>query len=192
MNYGEQAAYWYLRLNGFFPISNFVVHASGEISHTTDCDVLAVRPSFVYEEIGGQPDDWDPFLVENLAFDRPVGIICEVKTGAYKVGKLFRAEVVDYAVRRLGLLAKSEVEQVAKCLRTAPVCKAGDGTLIGKLLVARDPAEGAFLYRNLGAVRAFLDARVAKYPKRKFRDRMFFGPVLFQFVIESVRQDFQD
>ena len=40
-------------------------------------------------------------------------------------------------------------------------------------------------------VRAFLDARVAKYPKEKFRDRMFFGPVLFQFVIESVRQEFQ-
>jgi len=33
MNYGELAVpIWYLRLNGFFPISNFVVHASGEVS----------------------------------------------------------------------------------------------------------------------------------------------------------------
>ena len=190
MNYGELAAYWYLRLNGFFPISNFVVHASGDVLHTTDCDVLAVRPPFVYEQIGGQPGDWDPFLVENLGLDRPVGIICEVKTGGYEVEKIFRDEPVQYAVRRLGLLPEAEAEHVARALREAPVCRANDGTLIGKLLVAKDEADGPFLYRPLSAVRGFLDARVAKYPKEKFRDRMFFGPVLFQFVIESLRQDF--
>lgn len=26
MNYGETLAYWYLRLNGFFLLNNFVVH----------------------------------------------------------------------------------------------------------------------------------------------------------------------
>lgn len=26
MNYGEDAVYWYLRLNGFFSVTNFVLH----------------------------------------------------------------------------------------------------------------------------------------------------------------------
>ncbi len=28
MNYAETLAYWYLRLNGFFPLKNFVLHSS--------------------------------------------------------------------------------------------------------------------------------------------------------------------
>jgi hypothetical protein len=57
VNHAEEAAFWYLRLNGFFAITNFVVHASREVFHTSDCDVLAVRLPFVYEEIGGSEDD---------------------------------------------------------------------------------------------------------------------------------------
>ena len=26
MNFAEELVYWYLRLNGFFPITNFVLH----------------------------------------------------------------------------------------------------------------------------------------------------------------------
>jgi hypothetical protein len=26
MNSSEELAYWYLRLNGFFPLTNFVIH----------------------------------------------------------------------------------------------------------------------------------------------------------------------
>jgi hypothetical protein len=85
MNHGEEAAFWYLRLNGFFAITNFVVHASSDVVHTSDCDVLGVRLPFVYEEVGGRDDDWDPFLVRNLNLERPIGIICEVKSGDYEL-----------------------------------------------------------------------------------------------------------
>jgi hypothetical protein len=50
MNYGEELAYWYLRLNGFFPISNFVVHRSLDVPNTSDVDVVAVRPPHVFEQ----------------------------------------------------------------------------------------------------------------------------------------------
>ena len=30
MNFAEQLVYWYLRLNGFFPITNFVLHHGAE------------------------------------------------------------------------------------------------------------------------------------------------------------------
>jgi hypothetical protein len=61
-NYGEAWAYWYLRLNGFFPLGNFVVHKDSVVRHRADVDLLGVRPPHVFEEVGGQQDDWDPAL----------------------------------------------------------------------------------------------------------------------------------
>ena len=43
MNYGEEISYWYFRLNGFFPLVNFVVHRTEETRYSTDIDLLAVR-----------------------------------------------------------------------------------------------------------------------------------------------------
>ncbi len=61
MNYAETLAYWYLRLNGFFPLNRFVLHppGGGPRAHAADHDLLAVRPPGVYEDVGGQPNDWD-------------------------------------------------------------------------------------------------------------------------------------
>ena len=55
MNYGETLAYWYLRLNGFIPMRNFVLHPSVNATdkNSADSDLLAVRFLHVYEEIGG-------------------------------------------------------------------------------------------------------------------------------------------
>jgi len=39
----EQLAYWYLRLNGFLSISNFVVHPDTGGQQRTDVDILGVR-----------------------------------------------------------------------------------------------------------------------------------------------------
>jgi hypothetical protein len=56
MNYGETLTYWYLRLNGFIPMRNFVLHrANIEGQAAADTDLLAVRFPHVYEEIGGNP-----------------------------------------------------------------------------------------------------------------------------------------
>ena len=38
-NYGEELAYWYLRLNGFFLIENFVIH-NQEHENGSDVDML--------------------------------------------------------------------------------------------------------------------------------------------------------
>lgn len=43
MNYGEELTYWYLRLNGFFPISRYMIHRTEEGRHPSDRDLLAVR-----------------------------------------------------------------------------------------------------------------------------------------------------
>lgn len=109
MNYGEEIAYWYLRLNGFFPISNFVIHRSSKVKRTSDCDLLALRTSHVYEEIGGRPEDWDAELANLLDFDKKIiGVICEVKTGHYSLKDIFRPTHIDYSVGRLAVAPRSD------------------------------------------------------------------------------------
>lgn len=61
--------YWYFRLNGFFPLNNFVIHRTEKTNYTSDTDKFAIRPPFVLEEVGGQSDDWDPLLREWFEFD---------------------------------------------------------------------------------------------------------------------------
>jgi hypothetical protein len=39
----ERLAYWYLRLNGFLTIENFIVHDEGGGPQRTDADVVAIR-----------------------------------------------------------------------------------------------------------------------------------------------------
>jgi hypothetical protein len=47
MNSSEELAYWYLRLNGFFPLTNFVVHAIPRrgIAQTLTCWPSGFRTS---------------------------------------------------------------------------------------------------------------------------------------------------
>ena len=189
MNYGEDLAYWYLRLNGFFPITNLVVHRSAGVEHRSDIDVLAIRPPHVYEEVGGRPDDWDQYLATSLRFDRPLGIICEVKTGGYDPGKLFRSEHVEYAVRRLGLVDTAESGGVATTLAEMPILELSDGSAIGKLFISNtDHQAGPFFTRTLGQVEDFLADRVHRYPAEKFASRMFFPTGVFQHLIAQVQR----
>ncbi len=51
-NYGEELAYWYLRLNGFFVLDNFVYHRTKH-NRDGDADLLAIRLPNVKEPIGG-------------------------------------------------------------------------------------------------------------------------------------------
>ena len=184
MNYGEEIAYWYLRLNGFFPITNFVIHRSSEIEHSSDCDLLAIRLPFVYEEIGGNHDDWDNDLVQQLGFDHVVGIICEVKTGAYKLKDIFRPEYVKYSVGRLGFTPKETIAELSEKLRGNPILETEEGYRICKLLIANDKKDSsAFLFKRLNSAEDFISDRVRKYPNEKYADRMYFGSELFQHTI---------
>jgi hypothetical protein len=113
MNYGEEYTYWYLRLNGFFPITNFVIHQSTQVQFSSDCDVLAIRLPKVYEEIGGTQEDWDPFLRAHMDFSRILGIICEVKTGGYKIEDIFKSENADAHVTDLSIKTTSRFVQIS-------------------------------------------------------------------------------
>lgn len=188
VNYGEELAYWYLRLNGFFPISRYVIHRAEEGRDPSDCDVLGVRFPHVYEPVGGKPGDWDPWLEKNFGFNCHVGVICEVKTGRYAPRDLFRPQHLDCLIGRLGFVPSDRIEQVVAIWRQ-PVVQVTPNHLMVKLLVAaQGRSTDAYLFRSLDRVLKFVCRRIRKYPNDKFWDRIYFDSALLQFVIDRVRR----
>lgn len=112
MNYGETNAYWYLRLNGFFLIENFVVHRTAEITHSSDIDLLGLRLPYVFEEVGGQNNDWDEELLAELNPELMTGIICEVKTGSFNEDDLFRKKYLHYCLDRFGFMPEPPLDRI--------------------------------------------------------------------------------
>jgi hypothetical protein len=190
MNYGEEIAYWYLRLNGFFPITNFVIHRSSEVEYTSDCDLLAIRLPHVYEEIGGNPDDWDKELANQIGFDHIIGIICEVKTGRYEVDDIFQSQYVQYSVGRLGFMQRELIADFSEELNGKAYLETEEGHRICKLLIANDQKDSqAFFFRYLNFTEDFISDRVRKYPNEKYADRMYFGSDLFQNTIHRIHRE---
>ena len=187
MNYGEELSYWYLRLNGFFLIRRFVIHKSRTIRYSSDCDLLAVRPPHVHEEVGGNLHDWDPWLLELLDFNRTIGVICEAKTGRYQSGKIFKPEYLKYSIGRLGFVPIEEIDQTAQEMEETAVWNICDQYQICKLLIAEKcVSSDRFACRNLEDIEGFLKGRAQEYHEDKYRDRMFFDSALFQNIIKDV------
>jgi hypothetical protein len=186
MNYGESLGYWYLRFNGFFPLTRFVLHQSSEMDYTSDCDLLAVRPAYVYEVVGGQPNDWDPVLADLFSDGVTTGIICESKTGKYDPKKLFPQQNVKYALHRLGLL--QDVQVVSLSLANEAVVRPRKDVCIAQLLISQEGKRGRnYLAVKLGDVRQFLKDRIDKHKDQKYRDRHFFDSELLQNLIDEKR-----
>lgn len=184
MNYGEELAGWYLRLNGFFLLADFVIHKSATVAHSSDADLLALRSSHVFEEIGGQADDWDPYLFGHFGLGRIIGLICEVKTGGFAAEKLFPTDRLRACVGRLGLVPREQIGEVAASLTISSSVETAEGAIIGKLFITDHEHESErYVTRTLEGVQDFLRERVRKYPAEKFRDRMFFPSDLFQNLI---------
>jgi hypothetical protein len=77
----ERLAFWFLRLNGFLTIPNFIVHPEGPrddgaYPQQTDVDVLGVRFPFRAENRRRPMPDHEFFLAER----RPMVVLSEVKT----------------------------------------------------------------------------------------------------------------
>ncbi|WP_445288554.1 hypothetical protein [Variovorax atrisoli] len=185
-NYGEAWAYWYLRLNGFFPLGNFVVHKDAVVRHRADVDLLGVRPPHVFEEVGGQQDDWDPALKHEFDLSQTLAWICEVKTGRFDEEKLFRPDIVGRAVMRLGLVRLEEADTVVDTLRDTATATLGAVTFAKVLFSAEPRADGPYLNITEAHIDNFVEGRIRRYPYEKYKSRMFFPSDLFQDVIRRV------
>jgi hypothetical protein len=177
MNYGETNAYWYLRLNGFFLINNFVIHRTDEIAYSSDIDILGIRLPYVFEEVGGQPDDWDESLLQTLNPNIMTGVICEVKTGDFDEKTLFRKKYLKYCLDRFGFmpqLSEAYTEQVFNNQITLAEFE-GRQFQILKLFVSNyESKREDFVQFRIKHIRQFIENRIQKYREKKWQDRVLF------------------
>jgi hypothetical protein len=112
----EILAKWYLRLNGYFTVDNFIVHnpdniSDGVISNTTETDVLAIRHKHSKEIAGQLQIANDEVLIDGLDSTLDF-VIAEVKTGGEdKPNKIWRNKnknAISYIVRFAGFIESEE------------------------------------------------------------------------------------
>ncbi|MFW6016094.1 MAG: hypothetical protein ACOCRK_06620 [bacterium] len=188
MNYGEELTYWYLRLNGFFLIQNFVVHRTDELEYSSDIDLLAIRFPHVYEEVGGRPEDWHDYLLRTLDFNKVTGIICEVKTGDYEEEKLFKSKYINYSLRRFGF--KSDIYRYTNSVKNNNITQLDEYQIV-KLFVSNNEPQSTEdkIFISLQKIREFIETRLEKYNTEKWQDRIFFHSNYLQSVIDRVHND---
>jgi hypothetical protein len=124
VNKFEQLALWYLRLNGYLTVPNFVLHPNTPNSERTDADVLAVRFPHSTEVAGQKKMEPDSNLVnqpKKIDF-----IIAEVKSGVCRLNGPWtdeKRENMQYVIRWLGMAPQSEVPKIAEELYTNKRCE---------------------------------------------------------------------
>ncbi|MBI1955224.1 MAG: hypothetical protein HYS38_02410 [Acidobacteria bacterium] len=114
----EQLAYWYLRLNGFLTIQNFIVHPDTGSEQRTDADILGVRFPYRAELRPNPMVDDDPFVQFT---DRPYIIIAEVKRRLCNLNGPWtepEKENLQRVLRAIGPFAENQVEPVARAIYT--------------------------------------------------------------------------
>jgi len=110
----EQLAYWYLRLNGFLTIQNFIVHPDTGSGQRTDADILGVRFPYRAELKPNPMIDDEPFVQFK---DRPYIIIAEVKRSTCSLNGPWtepEKENLQRVLRAIGAFPENQVETVAK------------------------------------------------------------------------------
>ncbi len=194
MNFGEELGFWYFRLNGFLPMVSFVLHRPDQPRrHNADSDLLAVRFQHVFEEVGGQPDDWDNHRFDEWGLghaDHIVCVIAEVKTGGHTgaaINRAFRPNRVLYALSRFGVLALPDCEEVCRRLSEESVVYhrevAFAKILISSLHKRTGNHDNVTPYRHLQLEDAvcFIRSRMYDYRVEKESARMFFPGDLIQY-----------
>lgn len=204
MNYGETLAYWYLRLNGFFPLRNFVLHRLQQqngISENADVDLLAIRFPFVHERYGDinvederRDDDWDNNLLEHLPeLETTItGLIVEVKTSNPGVLSSFKERRMRADIERLGFFAEEEViDRVVANLARKEIAAEGKYR-VGKLLVSETKKQGTWINLTIGEIDDFIRHRMNKYNDLKYAARFMFHEDLIQYIIWREKHEKQE
>ncbi len=112
----ELLSVWFLRLNGYFCVPNFIIHPGAPGSQRTDADILAVRFPFC-SEVAGAPMPQDEGLVLP---DRTDFLIAEVKAGQCDLNGPWVVpgrRNIEYVLRWMGFVRhERQLEELAKAL----------------------------------------------------------------------------
>lgn len=120
----ERLAYWYLRLNGFLTIENFIVHDEYGRAQRTDIDLLGLRFPNRREALRSQ-DGKDDWMVDAPRFSDktvPFAAFVEVTSGECKLNGPWTDRTkgnMPRAIRALGVFStEAEVELASDGLYT--------------------------------------------------------------------------
>lgn len=112
----ETLAHWYVRLNGFFTVTNFVVHPRRKGSQLTDGDIVGVRFPHRAEFPDGPGADDSIFRCVGT---RPLFLLAEVKRGRCELNPSWRTpphEPVIALLQDLGPFPECTVREVTSHL----------------------------------------------------------------------------
>jgi hypothetical protein len=114
----EKVAYWFLRLNGCFTITNLIVHPARRGSQESDADIIAVRfPHHV--ELGRS----NRVLLDHELFtghDKIDLILAELKRGHCELDQAWLrvdSKVLEYFLEYVGAFNQADMHRVADELR---------------------------------------------------------------------------
>lgn len=178
-NIGEQLALIYLRINGFLPLSNFVIHRTDN-NETGECDILALRLRNMKESIyfKDRPEvvasfDYsdDVFSHEILNLSKDIYLWVEVtlsnKVSKKYVENKFSNAKCNYVVERLGIQDWANTNN----LSSNPFhINSTEDKIFAKVLLCVDIPKNKTnicLYTNCGYVKEQLNVWFAKYKKIK-------------------------
>jgi hypothetical protein len=197
-NFAERIAYWYLRLNGFFPLTNFVLHRDGSspISDTNmstgDTDIIAVRLPYTDEVVGGADGvDRAVFRRNGIRIaDRICAVICEIKGGSTvdvtNLMSIRSRHRLLYAVKRIGVFDENLIEVVVTSLLNNGEWMNESYYICTRLVMDTMHVEAAqrsrIKYITLQKMDRFNIKRVASNPE-KLSDWNFFNDDYIQYLI---------
>ncbi len=117
---------WYLRLNGYFTVDNFIIHAAddikrisnGTVGNYTDIDVLGIRMPYHIEQSGDLKIMNDEQLLCTEKIDIIIG---ECKTGQQNslnnVWQNGNVKAIEYLIKFCGVYKdENKIKQVASAL----------------------------------------------------------------------------
>jgi len=171
----EDLVLWYLRLNGFFTIKNFVVHPEKGPNQKTDIDALAIRLPHRAEGLTEDCEMVDDPIVLSISNDiRPLILIAEVKKGPCKLNNTWEnreKKNMERILKAIGCTPKENNQIVADALYDVGIYR-GDYTIslicFGNRedieLKSRRPAITQILWDD---VLGFIYDRFKKYTIRK-------------------------
>jgi hypothetical protein len=190
INYAEEIAYLYFRLNGFFLLDNYVTHVGENLNRChSDSDLLGIKTNLVFEDIGlNKEDDIELELFELIKGYKFVGLICEVKGGRFE-NLDNTTNRIKPCVTRMGLLDRSEIAKAVATLKENTNYESSDkSTKIIKVIATNSmPNKNlskSWKYISLDNMLSFIEERSKKYPQ-KGRGWNFYSSNLFQYLLKK-------
>lgn len=192
-NFGEELAYWYLRLNGFFLIDDFVLHNADLVSsQNADADVIGIRNPFTIERIGMNDDD--DICPELSGFEpniktKTVVVISEVKTSPRRQNILLeREDRLSYIVKRTGLFPPESIDDVISQLFENNSYSNGEITILKIIFSQTSYNNDRFHWLTLDHINNQITQKFLKYIGNKRSTKHLFPSTLMQYLIWKAEQ----